>query len=267
MQDPFVAVKGEVEVSLSNAVTLFQSWNRIYSTASSTTNEELVWTADELKTAIEGIEQDLEDLEETINILLFLSHVADQNPEHFSLSANELSSRRQFVTRTRETIRDMQATLANPPPKKKLPTSKAGKDRQALFDGSSSSSRSNMSASPYRDVQTDGQRFIDSESGQQAILMQEQDDQLDGISGTLVNMKEIAVTMNQEVDDQVVRCGVSRRSDVRPAQERDEEGRIYPQEGGRIQVPLRYRLPDYRTNYSADPGHYGMTYGSVNCGL
>lgn len=34
--------------------------------------------------------------------------------------------------------------------------------------------------------------------------MQEQDDQLDGISGTLVNMKEIAVTMNQEVDDQVV---------------------------------------------------------------
>lgn len=57
-------------MSLANAVTLFQSWNRIYSTASSTTNEELVWTADELKTAIEGIEQDLEDLEETINILL-----------------------------------------------------------------------------------------------------------------------------------------------------------------------------------------------------
>jgi hypothetical protein len=33
------------------------------------------------------------------------------------------------------------------------------------------------------------------------IMMQEQDTQLDGISGTLHNLKDIAGTMHQEVED------------------------------------------------------------------
>lgn len=36
------------------------------------------------------------------------------------------------------------------------------------------------------------------------MLMQEQDTQLDNISGTLVNLKEIAGTMNREIDEHVM---------------------------------------------------------------
>ncbi|RUS12788.1 hypothetical protein BC938DRAFT_478424, partial [Jimgerdemannia flammicorona] len=73
-----------------------------------------------------------------------------------------------------------------------------------LEESLGSSSRSNIGANPYRDVPSDNQRFIENDSGQQAILMREQDDQLEGISVTLVNMKETASTMHQEIDDQVI---------------------------------------------------------------
>ena len=36
------------------------------------------------------------------------------------------------------------------------------------------------------------------------MMMQEQDTHLDSMSGTLVNLKEIAGTMNQEFDDQAM---------------------------------------------------------------
>jgi hypothetical protein len=36
------------------------------------------------------------------------------------------------------------------------------------------------------------------------MIMQEQDTHLDAMGGTLVNLKEIAGTMNREVDDHVM---------------------------------------------------------------
>lgn len=36
------------------------------------------------------------------------------------------------------------------------------------------------------------------------MMMQEQDHHLEAMGGTLVNLKEIAGTMNREIDDQVM---------------------------------------------------------------
>jgi hypothetical protein len=57
----------DVEASLNNATALYDSWKRIYNTVSSPSNEELVWTADDLKAALEAISQDLDDLEESVS--------------------------------------------------------------------------------------------------------------------------------------------------------------------------------------------------------
>lgn len=93
-----------------NANNLFESWKRIHQTVSSPKNQELLWTADELNSSLEGIEQDIEDLEEALQ-------AAQANPEHFNLTTRDLNSRKKFLSQSRNTIQNIRNTLANPPSK------------------------------------------------------------------------------------------------------------------------------------------------------
>ncbi|KAI9266686.1 t-SNARE [Phascolomyces articulosus] len=181
--DPFLIVKHQVEDALNNASVLFDSWKRIQQTVSSPKNQELLWTADELNSCLEAIEQDLDDLDEAFA-------VSQANPGKFNLNASELNLRRSFLAESRNKIQSIRNTMANPPAKNRW----TGKD---LDTGESSSSyRSNR--------EQDNDRYIEDEHQQQMIMMQEQDTHLDSMSGTLVNLKEIAGTMNQEFDDQAM---------------------------------------------------------------
>ncbi|KAI8638205.1 t-SNARE [Parasitella parasitica] len=129
-QDPFLIVKSQVEEALVNAKNLFESWKRIQQTVSSPQNQELLWTADELNSTLEAIEQDIEDLEEALQAV-------QQNPQQFNLTAKDLNARKKFLTTSRNNI-------------------------QAIHQ------------------------------------------HLEAMGGTLVNLKEIAGTMNREIDDQVI---------------------------------------------------------------
>ncbi|KAG2176257.1 hypothetical protein INT43_005491 [Umbelopsis isabellina] len=184
--DPFNVVKKDVEASLSNATALFDSWKRIYNTVSSPSNEELAWTADDLTAALEAISQDLEDLEESVSAV-------QANPEKFKVTSSEIQARNSFISRTRSAVREIEDVLKNPPRKDKS----KGKKSQS----GNNYSTGEFAASPFAD---DNQRYIDNASGQQAIMMQEQDTQLDSISGTLHNLKDIAGTMHQEVEDHAI---------------------------------------------------------------
>lgn len=97
-----------MEDALHNVTLLFDSWKRIQQTVSSPKNQELVWTADELNSNLEAIEQDLDDLDEALN-------AAQANPHKFNLSASEMNSRRSFLTEARNKIQTMRNTMANPP--------------------------------------------------------------------------------------------------------------------------------------------------------
>ncbi|KAG2187500.1 hypothetical protein INT44_005189 [Umbelopsis vinacea] len=179
-QDPFLAVKKEVEGSLDNATTLFDSWKRIYNTVSSPSNEELLWTADELSSSLEAINQDLDDLQESIAAV-------QAHPEAFNLSGSEVQSRNNFITRTRNTVREMEDTIRNPPRKtsprnNQVRRATSGKDGMGEIEGS-----------------TGLLTFLNKQ-----MMMQDQDTQLDSISGTLHNLKDIAGTMHQEVEDHVI---------------------------------------------------------------
>ncbi|KAL7331837.1 hypothetical protein PS15p_203971 [Mucor circinelloides] len=182
-QDPFLIVKSQVEESLVSANNLFESWKRIQQTVSSPKNQELLWTADELNSALEAIEQDIEDLEEALQ-------AAQQNPQQFNLSAKDMNLRKKFLNTSRNNIQVIRNTLANPPSKKQY---------------SPSSSQSPNGASSYQTArQNDNSIFIENEQQQQMMIMQDQDQHLDAMGGTLVNLKEIAGTMNREIDDHVI---------------------------------------------------------------
>ena len=96
---------------MDNASVLFDSWKRIQQTVSSPKNQELLWTADELTSCLEAIEQDLDDLDEAFA-------VSQANPGKFNLNASELNSRRSFLTESRNKIQSIRNIMANPPAKK-----------------------------------------------------------------------------------------------------------------------------------------------------
>ncbi|KAI8889783.1 hypothetical protein K501DRAFT_170119, partial [Backusella circina FSU 941] len=179
--DPFLLVKSQAEESLAEASNLFESWKRIQQTVSSPKNQELLWTADELNSLIEAIEQDLDDLEEAFQ-------ASKTDPSQFNLTAKDMNARRRFLDQSRNTIQNIRNTLANPPKKK---YSQNGKSPES-------------STSYETERQNDNSRFIESQQAQQMMMMQDQDQHLDAMGGTLVNLKEIAGTMNREIDDHVV---------------------------------------------------------------
>ncbi|OBZ90863.1 Syntaxin-6 [Choanephora cucurbitarum] len=179
-EDPFLIVKSQVEDTLADANNLFESWKRIQQTVSSPKNQELLWTADELNSTLESAEQDIEDLEEALQ-------VSQDNPQQFNLTAKDLNARKKFLVQSRNTIQSIRKTLANPPSKR--PYDPSNQDQSTSYQTAR---------------QNENSIFIENEQQQQMVMMREQDTHLDAMGGTLVNLKEIASTMNREIDDQVI---------------------------------------------------------------
>ncbi|CAG8642486.1 2180_t:CDS:2 [Rhizophagus irregularis] len=172
--DPFFTVKEDIENNVATALTLFNSWNRIYNTVSSRNNEELKRTEEELRTTLQEIITDLDD--------------------------TEIESRREFVEQTRQRLQEIRLTLDDPP--KRLNSTG---NHQELIDGYKSTKvfEQVRSKSRYEEViEMDNTRFIENEAQQQTILMREQDEQLESLYGTAKNIHEIATTVGTELEDQ-----------------------------------------------------------------
>ncbi|KAG0344651.1 Syntaxin-10 [Podila humilis] len=191
MEDPFILIKNDVLSSLSNASTLYESWKRILQTVTSVENEELVKTKEELNHILANIEQDLEDLDDAVRAVI-------DNPQRFNLTTRESNARKQFVDQTRRKVQDMKVALEKP-----IKIGSAQLDRLALLeDAGTSSPRGYQKPTRRENMMYSNTKFIEQESQQQQILMQEQDQQLDGVMHTVLNMRDIASTMNQELTDQ-----------------------------------------------------------------
>ncbi|KAF9327093.1 camp-dependent protein kinase catalytic subunit [Podila minutissima] len=78
------------------------------------------------------------------------------------------------------------------------------KSQALLEDAGSSSPRGYQKPSRRENMMYSNTKFIEQEAQQQQILMQEQDQQLDGVMHTVLNMREIATVMNDELQDQSI---------------------------------------------------------------
>ncbi|KAJ3599448.1 hypothetical protein NHX12_033411 [Muraenolepis orangiensis] len=108
MEDPFFVVKGEVEKAVNSAKGLHQRWSELLQAPGSATKEEVDWTTNELRNSLRSIEWDLEDLDETINIL------QRSNPKKFNLDTLELTKRKAFITSTRQAVKEMKEHMSSP---------------------------------------------------------------------------------------------------------------------------------------------------------
>jgi hypothetical protein len=95
MQDPYYAVKEEVEHSVTVVIDLHKRWQEL--STNGKRGDEFEWTSGELLSGLRSIEWDLQDLEDTVSIV-------EGNREKFQLEESELQERKGFIETTRRQI-------------------------------------------------------------------------------------------------------------------------------------------------------------------
>uniref|UniRef100_A0A9L0I7X4 Syntaxin 6 n=1 Tax=Equus asinus TaxID=9793 RepID=A0A9L0I7X4_EQUAS len=197
MEDPFFVVKGEVQKAVNTAQGLFQRWTELLQDPSAATREEIDWTTNELRNNLRSIEWDLEDLDETISIV-------EANPRKFNLDATELSIRKAFITSTRQVVRDMKDQMST----SSVQALAERKNRQALLGDSGGQNWSTGTADKYgrldRELQLANSHFIEEQQAQQQLIVEQQDEQLELVSGSIGVLKNMSQRIGGELEEQAV---------------------------------------------------------------
>ncbi|KAJ7269963.1 t-SNARE [Mycena rebaudengoi] len=170
--DPYHAVVREISSSLQAAAQLLSSYVRIRNMALREDNEELVWARNELKATLAALEADLEDLEESVKI------VESTDARMFGLDDAEVQDRRRHVIHVRREIDNMRMELSSSIP---LPSSRPH--------------------SPYPGTpQAEDHQGAWAREEQQ-MMIREQEQTMDSISGTLHTLAQQAGLMGQEIGE------------------------------------------------------------------
>ncbi|XP_039738708.1 syntaxin-10 isoform X4 [Pteropus medius] len=189
LEDPFFVVRGEVQKAVNTARGLYQRWCELLQEGASVGREELDWTTNELRNGLRSIEWDLEDLEETIGIV-------ESNPGKFKLPAGDLQERKVFVERMREAVQEMKDHMVSPAAiafmernNREMLTGKpaAQKTSSDLLDASVVSATS---------------RYIEEQQATQQLIMDQQDQQLEMVSGSIRVLKHMSGRVGEELDEQ-----------------------------------------------------------------
>ncbi|KXN81696.1 t-SNARE affecting a late Golgi compartment protein 1 [Leucoagaricus sp. SymC.cos] len=177
--DPYHAVQQEIEASLQNAGQLLSSYRRIRNMARDD-SEELVYARNELKATFTTLEADLEDLEESVKM------VESTGAQLFGLDDEEVIKRRKYVGHVRKEIENMRTELA----------AAASNNRPPL---PSESSTPVYPPSPRKGIPEDDQAAWARE--EQQMMIRQQDETMDSISGTLNTLAQQASLMGQEIGE------------------------------------------------------------------
>ncbi|XP_063055219.1 syntaxin-10 [Engraulis encrasicolus] len=192
MEDPFFVVKGEVQKALSKARGLFGRWEELLQEGTPVSRDELDWSTNELRNCLRAIDWDLEDLHETISIV-------ESNPGKFRLGENELQERMDFVERTRQSVQEMKDQLSSP----SAVAQAEKKNREALMVAPSQDRYAGLE--PH--LVSANSRYIQEQQEQQQLIMQDQDEQLELVSGSIRVLKDMSGRIGDELDDQAVMLG------------------------------------------------------------
>nr|XP_057921290.1 syntaxin-10-like isoform X3 [Doryrhamphus excisus] len=190
LEDPFFVVKGEVQKATARARSLFDRWEELLQDGTQVSRDELDWSTNELRNCLRAIDWDLEDLSETISIV-------ESNPGKFRLGEEELQERRDFVERTRKSVQEMKDHLSSP----SAVAQTEKKNKQALL---ASSSVPDRSTGLEAHLVSTNSRYIQEQQEQQQLIMQEQDDHLELVSGSIRVLKDMSGRIGDELDEQAI---------------------------------------------------------------
>lgn len=90
----------EVLKALYKTRELYERWRAVDEGRDIRSIEEQEWSATELRNALRSIEWDLEDLDDTVQIV-------EKNPAKFRIEPADLNVRKSFIAQTREEVKQM----------------------------------------------------------------------------------------------------------------------------------------------------------------
>ncbi|TFK34482.1 t-SNARE [Crucibulum laeve] len=193
--DPYHAVQQEIQTSLQTASQLRSSFLRIRNMAPED-SEELMWARNELKATLAALDADLEDLEESVKI------VESTDARMFGLDDSEVSKRRKYVSHVRREIENMRAEVSAPSsqslPAHPLSQSHSRPQTPSYAASPPRGQRSGIS-SPMAEAHDDEQSAWARE--EQQMMIHQQDQTMDSISGTLTTIAQQASLMGQEIGE------------------------------------------------------------------
>ncbi|SCZ98501.1 BZ3500_MvSof-1268-A1-R1_Chr3-1g05425 [Microbotryum saponariae] len=235
MDDPYDEVKSEVEYSLQQLSNLLSSYARLLRAPSSTA-EDVSYAHSELLALLSALDNDVQELQEALDLVERDPVISSR----LGLSAAVLAQRKRFVERVKEEMKTARKQLAtsngassNQSSRSRF-RSRSQKPHTTIPNPLSSSTRQGT-GTPYRDTPYDaapnGETHQDSDpnadfemqhqsvsgihNGQVGItsiavlieptfqlLIEQQDQTLTSISGTVEQLRAQAWTMGQEVYDQ-----------------------------------------------------------------
>lgn len=196
MEDPFFVVKGEVQKAVNAAQSLHHRWSELMAEGGGASKEEIDWTTNELRNSLRSIEWDLEDLDETISIV-------ESNPKKFNLDAAELLKRKAFINSTRVAVKEMKDQMSIPP------AASDQKNKQALLgERGAQGPIWQPGADKYsrldHQLQNANSQFIEEQQVQQQLIAEQQEEQLELVSGTIGVLKNMSERIGMELDEQAV---------------------------------------------------------------
>ncbi|OTB05204.1 hypothetical protein M426DRAFT_320015 [Hypoxylon sp. CI-4A] len=199
-EDPFLQVQQDVLSQMQTIRPLFASYLRIRGLTASSTSPELTSARTDLEQALGALAEDLADLVESVQ-------AAESDPARYGLSAHEVTRRKRLVQEVGGEVEDMREELG-----KTAATgggggvdSKATRAAKAAAEGDlPPPSAFAMDDEGGGGGDDDGDdNYAEFEHRQQLQMMQDQDEQLDGVFVTVGNLRRQADDMGRELEEQV----------------------------------------------------------------
>ncbi|XP_076977768.1 syntaxin-10 isoform X2 [Tamandua tetradactyla] len=185
LEDPFFVVRGEVQKAVNASRGLYQRWCELLLEGAAAGREELDWTTNELRNGLRSIEWDLEDLEETIV------------PAHASWRPTRASSSSQPATCRRG------GRLWSGCERLSRPTAVALLERnnRELLAGKAATQKSSSDLLDASAVSATS-RYIEEQQVTQQLILDQQDQQLEMVSGSIRVLKHMSGCVGEELDEQ-----------------------------------------------------------------
>uniref|UniRef100_A0A3Q3KM89 t-SNARE coiled-coil homology domain-containing protein n=1 Tax=Monopterus albus TaxID=43700 RepID=A0A3Q3KM89_MONAL len=187
MEDPFFVVKGEVQKAVNAAQSLHHRWSELLQEGGGASKEEMDWTTNELRNSLRSIEFFL-----TVN-----ECIVESNPKKFNLDTAELSKRKAFIASTRQAVKEMKEQMSSP-----AAVSVDRKNKQALLGerGAQGPVWQRIDGG-FQPLLTSNWDFTKHE---QRLIVEQQDEQLELVSGTIGVLKNMSERIGMELDEQAV---------------------------------------------------------------
>eukprot|EP01104_Vermistella_antarctica_P020130 TRINITY_DN83_c0_g1_i1.p1 TRINITY_DN83_c0_g1~~TRINITY_DN83_c0_g1_i1.p1 ORF type:complete len:255 (-),score=52.93 TRINITY_DN83_c0_g1_i1:107-871(-) len=192
MNDPFYVVKSEVEQAVSGVQALFERWQQLV-TSGGVGTDEFQWTTNELKSGLESIGWDVQELEETVSIV-------EKDPQRFNIDDAEIRSRKDFISATKGRVGQIESEIANPRRSQAARNMKNGDvNRQSKNDLMAGATNGGDRFSKLDNaIQGDNQKFIEDQTQQQQMIMRQQDGDLDELHDSVQVLAAMSQDMHNE---------------------------------------------------------------------